>query len=788
MVKPETTATMAEAMMDHSSRGKTIMLRSARLSSPLLLVLASAFLTGQSARADDAATSPGVEATPLQEVVVTAQKRQEKLHDVPMGVTAITSDALQTQHLVDFADLESKVPGLSVELSNPGQDRLTIRGENVGGVGSTVTTYIDDIPFGSSNALANGFGTTGDFDTWDLKRVEVLRGPQGTLYGAGSEAGVLKYVTNPPDPTRFDGAFELGGENVAHGDSGGSFKGMLNLPAGSAAAFRVDGFYSRLPGYLDDPQLGTSDLNRSYRAGGRGSFLLNVTDNLSVRLAAFAQTLHTDGSPNIDVIGSAGTPVTPPADQLQPADGPYGQHRFINEPATFKYNIYSATVDWNLGWSSLTSITSYGRTQQDIFSDVTSTPVVPGFSFGDLADTLVPPGTSAGVAETNDLDIKKFTEELRLASPTGQSLEWQVGAFYTRESSTLDQTLPSFIIPTEASTGLPSLENANLDAIYREWSLFGQATYHFTPAFDLALGARWSENKQSTDQGVGGLLVAPPQTQSGDSTGTDFLYSVAPRWHLSKDTMIYGRVATGYRPGGPNALPPVTPVGVPLSYQSDSTVNYEAGIKSTLLDNRLSIDLAAFLIKWKKIQLFEFVSNTGINANGGTATSRGLEWSFALVPVDSLTLTLTGAYVNAYLTDDAPAAGGANGDQLPYAPKWSNSLDADYTWKAFAGYNAFAGATWSYIGSQFNDFSASNTVVAGALVFVPNPRAELGGYNTVNLRAGLDNGRWRFELYCKNLADSRGLTFYSSQGTPNFGGGITIQDPRTIGLTVDLRL
>jgi outer membrane receptor protein involved in Fe transport len=145
----------------------------------LLLVLASAFLGGQAARADDAAT-PTESAATLQEVLVTAQKRQEKLHDVPMGITAITSDALQSQRLLDFADLETKVPGLSVELSSPGLDRLTIRGENVGGVGSTVATYIDDIPFGSSNALANGATAAGDFDTWDLQRVEVLRGPQGT--------------------------------------------------------------------------------------------------------------------------------------------------------------------------------------------------------------------------------------------------------------------------------------------------------------------------------------------------------------------------------------------------------------------------------------------------------------------------------------------------------------------------------------------------------------------------------------------------------------------------------
>ena len=760
------------------------MLRSARVPSPMLLALASTLLVGQVARADDASTQT---AAMLQEVVVTAQKRQEKLINVPMAVTAITSDSIKSMHLVDFADLETHVPGLSVELEAPGLNKLTLRGENVGGVGSTVTTYIDDVPFGSSNALANGSIAAGDFDTWDLQRVEVLRGPQGTLYGAGSEGGLIKYVTNPPDPTRLASEFELGDEDVAHGQNALSYKAMVNLPVTGRAALRLDGFYTRLPGYINDPQLGQSDVNRGYQEGGRASFLVNVTDDLSIRLTAFGQLLHTDGSPQIDVVG-APDPLAPPADQLQPDDGNYDQHRFIAEPATFKYDIYSATLDWRLGWGTLTAITSYGTTTENQLFDGTSADFAPGFTGGDLVESLLPPGTNAGAAETDDLYIKKFTQELRLASAADQTLEWQLGAFYTREASTLAETIPSFIIPTLASTGLPSLEDIELDALYREWSGFGQVTYHFNPALDLTLGGRWSENKQSENESIGGLLVDPPQLSGGGSTGTDFTYSVAPRWHLSQDTMAYVRVASGYRAGGPNALPPITPSGVPTSYQADSTVNYEIGLKTLQLDRRLSIDVDAFLIQWKKIQLFEFVDQFGINANGGTATSKGLEWSFVLTPVQGLNLALTGSYVDAYLTEDAPATGGLSGDPLPYAPKWSNSLDVDYTWHAFGDYSGSVGATWSYIGSRRNDFAASATVVNDAVVFEPNPRVDLSGYNTFNIRVGLQNERWTFALYCKNLADARGLTFYTNTGTPNSGGAIVIQQPRTIGATIDLRL
>jgi len=761
----------------------------------LLAVIVSA---GQVAQADEASATDSSAST-LQEVVVTAQKREEKLHDVPMGVTAITPDEMQKQQLVSLDDLQYKVPGLSLVDIQPGQTRISLRGQNAGGVGSTVTTYIDDTPFGSSTALANGFGFTGDFDTWDLARVEVLRGPQGTLYGAGSEGGLLKYVTNAPDPTGFAAAAQVGGEEVAHGGSGGSGKGMINLPLGDRAAFRLSGYYSKIPGYIDDPSLGKSDLNDGYRSGVHASVLWHATDNFSVKLNAFGQDLHTNGSPGIDVVGAAGTPQTPPPNQLQLTNGDYQQQRFIGEPATFKYRIYSGTLDWNLGFGTLTSITSYGTTDQHAFIDASSTPQYLGIpavgTYGDVATSLIPlappPGppagtTGAGTGETVNINVKKVTQEFRLASSTGQTLEWQVGAFYTHESSNLDQTLPTFFIPGQADTGLPSLINSSLEAMYKEWAGFAQVTYHFNPQFDLALGGRWSENKQTANQFVDGYVFTlqslPPVSVSSDSSDTDFTYSIAPRWHISQDTMVYGRVATGYRPGGPNVLPPGTPPGVEKEYQSDSTVNYELGTRTDLLDKHLSIDVAAFLVDWKKIQLFEYVQNTGINANGGTARSKGVELTAALTPLTGLTFSLTGAYVDAYLTAPAPDAGGNTGDPLNYVPKWSSSLDGAYTWRV-SDFSLFTGATWNYIGSRFTDFSS--VVLPTGIVTAPRP--ELPSYNTVNLRAGLERGRWTFELYGKNVGDTRGIANYSNAGTPNFGGSIGYIQPRTIGALATAR-
>jgi outer membrane receptor protein involved in Fe transport len=252
--------------------------------------------------------------------------------------------------------------------------------------------------------------------------------------------------------------------------------------------------------------------------------------------------------------------------------------------------------------------------------------------------------------------------------------------------------------------------------------------------------------------------------------------------------MVYGRIATGYRPGGPNDLPPNPPPSVQTSYQPDKTTNYELGLRTDLLDKRLSVDVAAFLVDWKSIQLFEFIQvpgqpGFGINANGGTARTKGVEWTLGLTPVTGLTFTLTGAYVDAYLTSPAPDTGGNEGDRLPYVPKWSTSLNGDYTWRAFSDFNAFAGASWSYVGSRFNDFSAT----AGATGFVPNPRPELPSYNTVNLRAGLESGRWTFELYCKNVGDTRGIAYYTNSSTPNYGGALGYIQPRTVGGLITAR-
>ena len=238
--------------------------------------------------------------------------------------------------------------------------------------------------------------------------------------------------------------------------------------------------------------------------------------------------------------------------------------------------------------------------------------------------------------------------------------------------------------------------------------------------------------------------------------------------------MVYARLATGYRPGGPNAVPPSAPPEVQRTYGSDKTTNVELGLRSTQLDGRLSLDVALFHVDWRDIQLLQVYNNFGFNANGGTARSQGVEWSFGYLPVHGLTFQWTGAYTDAKLTSDAPAINASNGDPLPYAPKWSTSLDGQYEWAAFADYKALVGATWSYIDSRSSDFSTSTSVPPGQMV--------LPSYNTWGMRFGFHNARYRFSVYGKNLSDEHGYTNYSANGAPY--STVTVIQPRTFGVTL----
>ncbi len=715
-------------------------------------------LLWQDAAALDAATPADDNDNGLQTIVVTAEKRAEKLQDVPMSVSAVSGSTLDDLQARDFADYAALVPGLSLASSQPGLTRLTLRGQNAGGVGSTVGVYVDETPFGSSTALLNGSINTGDLDTWDMQRIEVLRGPQGTLYGANTEGGLLKFVTNAPVLGSFSGAAEIAGESVDHGGDGGSVHATLNVPLGDVFAFRISGFDQDVAGYVDDPSRGVTDVNDGHKSGGRASFLAAPTDDLSINVTATSQQSRYRGTNSVD-----SDPVT-----LRPLYGDLQQERFFGEPSNFKYENYNATIDWNAGPLRVLSSTSYGVIHTD--TDADTTPL-----YGGLAGALF--GVTAGALLDDNVGLKKITQELRLTSASSTFLEWQVGGYFTREYGEINEHLNAVALPGAADLGL--IEQPIIQSTYKEEAGFGDITYHISKQFDIQVGGRYSHNEQTAVQitNFNALISPVPQVVNATSNGNVVTYSVAPRWKVDENTMVYARVASGYRPGGPNVIPPGAPATVEAQYRADKTTNYEVGTRSTLLNGRLSLDVALFYVDWKNIQLFEVVDGFGINGNGGTASSKGLEWTFGYVPVHGLTLQWTGAYTDAKLTSDAPALDAVSGNELPYAPKWSTTLDGEYDFPLFSNFKGFVGATWSFIGDRLTDFASSSAATPGQL--------NLPSYNTTALRLGVENDLYRLSLYARNLSDARGITDYAASGAPY--NEVTVIQPRTIGLVLSAK-
>jgi outer membrane receptor protein involved in Fe transport len=754
------------------------------------------------------------------EIVITAQKREETILEIPQSVTVVGGDSIERQQATTFEQYLNEIPGLSITEAEPGSTRLTLRGVNTGGVSSTVAVYVDEMPFGSSTALVNGAILTGDIDPFDLARIEVLRGPQGTLYGANSLGGIFKYVTNAPELGVLSARARAGVEFVDDGGTGYNANAVVNAPLGDRAALRVTGFYRKRAGWVDaNPQLVTfpglfggsfdatsldrENMNGNTSWGGRASVLFQPVEPLKIRLTAFLQNLNTHGSNTVEV----------DPDNLDPIHGSFGQTVFIPEFNHVRYRIYNATVDYDFGFASLISATSYGKLSTQFLTDDTLAlagtinsiigplspfpeglpPEVLGFPFPAQIST-----EPVGVPQNQLTGLKKFTQEIRLASPSNERFEWMIGGYYTHEKGVIDQHINGLVLsdPSLLRTELADLLFARVDSKYTEIAAFGNVTWHITVRFDLTAGARESHNKQRAEQVVGGP-VAPiqfggsiPEFEPGRSSESVFTYSLAPRFELSDQTAIYARVAKGYRPGGPNVVPPITGPALdafPTTFKADTLTSYEVGLK-TDVGRRMSLDLAAYHLTWDDIQVFGSLNNFGFNDNGGGAKVNGVEGTLAFRPRRGLNLSVNGAWMDAQLTEDTPGiVGGEDGDTLPYTPKFSFGANADYEWNVAPTIRAFVGGSLRYVGKQRAEFRSEVVGIDsnGQPIFAPLPQRRIPDYATVDLRAGADFGRFTLEAYARNVTNARGITALGdADGVPDGGILAAFIQPRTIGLSL----
>jgi iron complex outermembrane receptor protein len=692
----------------------------------------------------------------LAEIVVTAQKRTERLQDVPMSISVISGDRLTATQSTTLQDIVDSVPGMQVVSGDPASNTLVIRGINAGGgINASVATYVDEVPYTSQGPFSYGANIAPNFDPYDLARVEVLRGPQGTLYGANALSGLLKYVTNAPDPSGYHASFLVGGNDVEHGGAGYEMHGMINIPLGSTAAFRLTAGDTYVPGYIDDPTLGRDGVNDVRRTNARAAFLWQPNNDLTIRVTAAYQRLSAGDNNDVDLDPST----------LRPIYGDLTHSRDFAEPERVSNEIYNATINWNLGFGALTSSTSWTKVDPYLFFDDSA-------SLGPVLSSIF--GGNYGAVVVAREPVHSIKQELRLASVQQQPLEWTVGVYYDNEiAHEFEPLYAASLNPRQVLLNFqPALGAYYIDSTYREYAGFADLNYHITSAWEFGVGGRYSKNEQTYHQSNDGFFTGDDDFGTASDQGV-FTYSVDSKYRFTPGLMAYARVASGFVPGGPNDAIPGS--NLPLTFNSSSTTNYELGVKGSTDEGRINYDVDVFDIEWKNIQLEAVFGNFAGITNGGTARSRGLEGSFTYRPIKELTLMLNAAYTDARLTEDTtPSFGGHDGDRLPLSPFFSGTVGAEYERPLGADVSGFGGIDWHYNGSRLAPFNFGG------------PRADLPSYSMVDLRAGVKLHTYTFTAYVKNAGNVRAIntvgTETTLQGQAALDANIAI--PRTIGLNV----
>ncbi len=714
---------------------------------------------------------PVCKADSLEEVVVTAQRRSEKLQDVAAAVTAISGQSLEEMHLQGTADLAQRVPSLSFGTLSPGESTLTIRGLGTSyGLTPAVSYYLNETPL---DVRTDGYTGAPDIDFFDVDRVEVLRGPQGTLYGASSMGGALRVLTTQPDFADFAVKTELGGSEMQGGGLGYVAKSAVNLPVSSTFAIRVVGSFEHVPGYIDrvspgnfndsapnDP-LSARRVNDVDIKGGRIIATWRPSDELTVtpsvlfsEVTAASKSEYYSNLPGVTTAG------------------------YSPSPQNSRLTVGNLAVTYHFGFASLLSSTSVLSRDVDTWSDFSLfwANLAPAFGVPYPPNT---PGTDQ-VTSTN----AGFVQELRLTSPTAQRLRWVAGAYFSRYRQHTDEFTDSAAFADEiGQTDNPNLYSFDQAVIDQEAAVFADLTYVIVPRVEFTVGDRYYELRDSLENVQSGALAAPSQPlvharASGNSPR--FVLS----YHPVVDSTLYATASRGYRPGGPNVGLP-TNIGCSLNnaysplYEPDSVWNYELGAKADLWERRLSLDVAVYRIDWKNVQ--QAVTDPGCGylfvANVGSARSKGVEAEISLKPSDSLRLSLSGSYTDATFESIAAPFQGATavgaGDPVPDVPKEKWAVEAEYTHSL--GTNlGFARVDWTHQGDVPTGFTYSQ---------------ERPAYSELDAAIGFRRGHWEASLYGHNLTNSNGIVSIQ-EGTPYSYGNIFRTQisipPRTIGVDVNL--
>lgn len=713
----------------------------------------------------DALPQTAESAATLQEVVVTATRREETVQSVPFQVTAMTASDLSRIDAHNLGDFSAYVPGL-ITNSGAGPGLVVIRGVTTGTeqLNSAIGLYLDDVPLGASSPFGLGYQSF-NVNTFDLNRVEILNGPQGTLYGANSLGGSLKYVTAAPDPHDLDGVVETEGSGTQHGGANYGLRGMVNLPIGDGfGALRIDGLDEYDSGFIADPVHDRTNQGAIRNEGGRVSLLLNPASNVDARLSAYYQR---DASMGVDAAFRN-------FETHQPTLGTYAQDYPLIQPAVSTLTLYSAVVNWNLPGVKVSSISGYQIDHG--FSETDQTLVYDAV----LAPLLVPFGEAADPWQLYvNATTRKLTQEVRLVSTSSSWFQWILGGYFDNEHT--DEVVDLFDEANPAGTllGVPPFDDT-LPSHYRELAGYADATISLTKAFSIGLGVRYSSQHQTYRETVFGLLAtgsdavyaSPLATTDGSVT----TYSINPKYQLTPQTMVYARAASGFRPGGPNFR--LAPGLGNQSFQPDKLWNYELGEKSALLGGRGMLDFDIYDIEWKNIQVV--VNNGGVNQleNADSARVEGAELAFKYRLVQQLTVGGSAAYTDARLTAPAPVLGvESSGARLPLSPRFNFALLGTYAFDLAPEYTGALTLTDRWLGERNEGFGTT-----------ASPLYRLGSFNTVDLDFAwsMPHGL-SVDIYAKNVFDTVGeidSVNYGNEYDPSAPTPVELSQPRTIGVVL----
>jgi iron complex outermembrane recepter protein len=671
----------------------------------------------------------------LEEIVVTAQKREERLIDVPMSITALSGETIENAGMQNIIDLSYAVPNLSVQSEGPGQQRIVIRGiGNLRGTSSLVGIYLDEVP------VSTWPSSQIDLQTLDLARVEVLKGPQGSLYGQGAVGGTIRFITQDPSFDGIEGKVGISLYDTHKGDMSEEVTGVLNLPVvDDVLAFRVSGTYKNKGGWIDQPATDKDDINDNELTNVRVKALWQATDRLAIK----ATTVHhrnKAGGPNY-------VSLRPLSDsQFQTAADPS-----LSPGLEDDYEVYNLTINYQFDFATLTSSTSYIDLDKVYLHRS---------QFVELAAL----GSVEGAISLSQ-EIRSFSQELRLSSHQEQRLTWTLGAFYN-DLKVREIAFDSYT--TLNGTPLPFRPFTKDETEHPEsFAMFGDIAYALTEQLTVGVGSRYFEDTRKVTNHLNGVIFE----EDFDNVSSRLYLSYA----VNDQANLYASVSEGFRSGGFNA----SAITLPLAYEPDEVTSYEVGVKAALFDRRLSAELSLYHADYTDPQGFVIKDLLGParesgTVNGGDAEVKGVEWLLQWAVTDALSLGFSGNVTDAEVVS-LPGPGLTPdknpGDPLDLVPEYNYSLTADYQFSWSAAVPGYAG-----LGYHRQGPSSFITRLTG----VSEPVSEADSIGFLNLQLGARFQKFDLQLFARNLLDEDRPTVASVANNNRF----TQARPRSIGVNL----